>query len=133
MAEQMSYTAGIAKAKGILGSIAYDADMPETANQYHIPSVALWREQESPFELALALTNAGTALLEIGEYMAARQAFLEARDAFRSLGYQRGVATAVHNLGETAQKMGEYASARELLSEIAQRELSDLRRKPSVG
>jgi hypothetical protein len=33
------------------------------------------------------------------------------------LGYQRGVATAIHNLGETAYKMGEYASARELLSE----------------
>src|SRR5512143_523939 len=29
MAEQMSYTAGVARAKGVLGSIAYDADMPE--------------------------------------------------------------------------------------------------------
>ena len=117
MAEQMSYTAGMAKAKGVLGSIAYDADMPEAALQYHLPSVALWRELESPFELAKALTNLGVALLEIGEYVAARQVFLEARDAFRSLGYQRGVATAIHNLGETAQKMGEYASARELLCE----------------
>ena len=117
MAEQMSYTVGMAKAKGVLGSIAYDADMPEAALQYHLPSVALWRELESPYELAKALTNLGVALLEVGEYVAARQAFLEARDAFRSLGYQRGVATAIHNLGETAQKMGEYASARELLCE----------------
>jgi tetratricopeptide (TPR) repeat protein len=117
MAEQISYSAGMAKAKGALGTIAYDADMPEAALQYDLPSVALWRELESPFELAKALTNLGVALLEIGEYMAARQAFLEARDLFRSLGYQRGAATAIHNLGETAFKMGEYASARELLCE----------------
>ncbi len=117
MAEQMSYTVGMAKARGVLGSIAYDADMPEAALQYHLPSVALWRELESPFELAIALNNLGVTLLEIGEYVAARQAFLEARDAWGSLGYQRGVATAIHNLGETAQKMGEYASARELLCE----------------
>jgi tetratricopeptide (TPR) repeat protein len=117
MAEQMSYTAGIAKAKGVLGSIAYDADMPEVSLQYQLPSVALWRELERPFELASALNNLGVDLLEIREYAAARQAFLECRDIYRSLGYQRGVAIAIHNLGETAQKMGEYASARELLCE----------------
>ena len=44
-------------------------------------------------------------------------AFLEARDLFRSLGYQRGVATAIHNLGETAYKMGEYTGARGHLNE----------------
>jgi non-specific serine/threonine protein kinase len=117
MAEHASYTFGMAKANSMLGSIAYDADMPEAALQYHIPSVALWRELDSPFELAKALNNLGVTLLEIGEYGAARQAFLEAQDGFRSLGYQRGVATAIHNLGETALKMGEYVSAKELLCE----------------
>ncbi|MBI3164436.1 MAG: tetratricopeptide repeat-containing protein [Chloroflexi bacterium] len=33
------------------------------------------------------------------------------------MGYQRGVATSIHNLGETAYKMGEYATAREHLAE----------------
>lgn len=117
MAVQISYPAGIARAKGMMRTIAYNANMPEIAIQYGLPSIALWRELENPFELARALTNVGTALLEIGEYMAARQAFLEARDFFRSLGYQRGVATTIHNLGETAYKMGEYANAREHLSE----------------
>ncbi len=117
MAEQVFYTAGIAKANGVLGSIAYDADKPEAALKYHLPNVALWRKLESPFELAKAHMNLGVDLLEIGEYTAARQAFLEARDAYRSLGYQRGAATAIHDLGETALKMGEYASARELLCE----------------
>ena len=49
--------------------------------------------------------------------MAARQAFEECRDIEESLGYQRGVATDIHNLGETAYKMGEYANAREHLCE----------------
>jgi tetratricopeptide (TPR) repeat protein len=117
IAMQISYTAGIAKAKAMLGKIAYDADMPETGLQYDLSSVALWRELKNPFELAKALINAGTAMLEIGEYMAAKQAFLEARDLLHSLGYQRGVATIIHNLGETAYKMGEYTNAREYLSE----------------
>jgi tetratricopeptide (TPR) repeat protein len=117
MAEQIPYKAGMATANGLLGTLAYNADKPEAAIQYDLPSVALWRELERPFELAGALNNLGINLLEIREYKAARQAFLECRDIYRSLGYQRGVATAIHNLGETAQKMGEHASARELLCE----------------
>jgi predicted ATPase/DNA-binding SARP family transcriptional activator len=117
MAERLSYTFGIAKARRVLGNIAYDADMPETALQYHLPNVALWHELDNPFELANALISLGVTLLEISEYMAARQAFEECRDIYQSLGYQRGVALAMHNLGETAHKMGEYANAREHLSE----------------
>jgi predicted ATPase/DNA-binding SARP family transcriptional activator len=117
MAETISYTLGIATARWVLGSIAYDSDKLETAIQYHLPNVALWRELDSPFGLTGALTNLGVALLEIGEYVAARQAFEECRDIEQSLGYQRGVATDIHNLGETAYKMGEYATAREHLSE----------------
>jgi tetratricopeptide (TPR) repeat protein len=86
--------------------------------QYHLPSAALWRKLDSPFELARALNNLGIVLLEIGEYAAARQAFLEARDGFRLLGYQRGTATAIHNLEETAYKVREYADAREFLCEL---------------
>jgi predicted ATPase/DNA-binding SARP family transcriptional activator len=117
MAETISYTLGIAKAEWVLGSIAYDSDKPETAIQYFLPNVALWRELGSPFGLTGALTNLGVVLLEIGEYGAARQAFEECRDIEQSLGYQRGVATDIHNLGETAYKMGEYGNAREHLCE----------------
>ncbi len=117
MAVQISYTVGIARANGVMRTIAYNANMPETALKYGLPSIALWRELENPFELARALTNAGIAMLEIGENIAAKQALLEDRDLFRSLGYQRGVATVIHNLGETAYRMEEYANARELLRE----------------
>lgn len=117
MAERISYTLGIAKAKLVLGNIAYDADLPEAALQYHLPNVTLWRELENPFELATALISLGVTLLEIGEYVAAGQAFEECRDIYHSLRYQRGVSLAMHNLGETAHKMGEFAKAREFLRE----------------
>jgi tetratricopeptide (TPR) repeat protein len=117
MAEQMSYTAGIAKAKQLLATITYEVGEFEIALQYILPSVALWRELENPFGLATALNRLSGLLIEFHEYAAAQKAFEECRDIFQSLGYQRGVALAIHNLGETAYKMGEYANARELLSE----------------
>ncbi len=52
MAEQMSYAAGIAKAKQLLATITYKVGESEIALQYILPSVALWRELENPFELA---------------------------------------------------------------------------------
>jgi predicted ATPase len=116
MAEQMSYTAGMAKGKQLLAiNIVYTTGESEAAIQYELSSVALWRELQSPFELATALNFLGADLLEIHEYAAARQALLECRDIYQSLGYQRGVALAMHNLGCVARELGEYARARELL------------------
>ena len=117
MAEQVSYTAGIAKAKQLLATITYKVGEAEIALQYILPSVALWRELENPFELATALNRLSGPLIEFHEYAAAQQALEECRDIYQSLGYRRGVALAIHNLGETAHKMGEYANARELLCE----------------
>jgi predicted ATPase/DNA-binding SARP family transcriptional activator len=112
MAEQISYTAGIAKARLVLGTIAFHAGEFETAIQYVLPSVALWRELERPFDLATALNRLASALLEIHEYTAGQQALLECRDIYQSLGYQRGVALAIQNLGGVAYKLGDYARAR---------------------
>ncbi len=118
MAEQMSYTAGMAKGKQLLAiNIVYTTGESEAAIQYELSSVALWRELQSPFELATALNLLGADLTEIHEYAAARQAFLECRDIYQSLGYQRGVALTMHNLGCVALEMGDYARARELLCE----------------
>jgi predicted ATPase/DNA-binding SARP family transcriptional activator len=117
MAEQISYMAGMAQAKLVLGSISYFAGENQAAMQYLLPSVALWRELHRPFDLATALNRLAGTLLAIREYAAAQQAYEECRDIYQSLGYRRGVALAIHNLGETAHKMGEYASARELLCE----------------
>jgi predicted ATPase/DNA-binding SARP family transcriptional activator len=117
MAERISYTAGMAQAELVLGSIAYFAGENQAAMKYLLPSVALWRELHRPFDLATALNRLAGALSAFHEYAAAQQAYEECRDIYQSLGYQRGVALAIHNLGETAYKMGEYASARELLCE----------------
>jgi tetratricopeptide (TPR) repeat protein len=114
MAERISYTAGIAKARLVLGTIAFHVGENQAAIQYVLPSIALWRELERPFDLATALNRLATALLEIHEYAAARQAFEESRDIFQSLGYRRGVATAIQNLGGVAYDLGDYARARAL-------------------
>jgi predicted ATPase/DNA-binding SARP family transcriptional activator len=118
MAEQMSYTAGIAKGKQLLAiNIWYTTGDSEAAIQYELQSVALWRKLARPFELATALNFLGADLLEIHNFVAARRALLECRDIYRSIGYQRGVALATHNMGCVAMEMGEYAKARELLCE----------------
>jgi tetratricopeptide (TPR) repeat protein len=116
MAEHLAYTAGMAKGKQLLAlKIVYTTGEIEAAIQYELASVALWRELESPFELATALNLLGADLLELHEYAASRQALLECRDLYQSLEYQRGVALAMHNLGSVALAMGELARARELL------------------
>jgi predicted ATPase len=114
MAEHISYTAGIAKARLVLGSIVFHAGEFETAIQFVLPSVALWRELDKPLELATALNRLASALLEIHEYAAGQQALLECRDIYQSLGYRRGVATAIQNLGGFAFDLGDYARARAL-------------------
>jgi predicted ATPase/DNA-binding SARP family transcriptional activator len=118
LAEQISYTAGMAKGKQLLAiNIVYTTGEIAAAIQYELQSVALWRELESPFELATALNLLGADLVEIHEYATARQVLLESRDIYQSLGYRRGVATAIQNLGETAHGLGDYVHARELLCE----------------
>jgi tetratricopeptide (TPR) repeat protein len=114
MTEQISYTAGIAKAKLVRGTLAYNAGENEVAIQNILPSVALWRELQRPFELATALNRLGGALGEIHEYVANQQALEECRDIYQSLGYRRGVATATQNMGLIAQRIGDYARARAL-------------------
>jgi predicted ATPase/DNA-binding SARP family transcriptional activator len=114
MAEGISYTAGIAKARVVLGTMANYAGEHQAAIQYVLPSIALWRELERPFDLATALNRLASALLEIHEYPAGQQALLESRDIYQSLGYQRGVALATQNLGGVAYKLGDYARARAL-------------------
>jgi predicted ATPase/DNA-binding SARP family transcriptional activator len=114
MAERISYTAGIAKARLVLGTTtAYAGDI-QAAYQYVLPSIAMWRELERSFDLATALNRLAGALLAVHEYVAARQAFEESRDIYQSLGYRRGVALAIQNLGGVAYQLGDYARARAL-------------------
>lgn len=114
MAERFSYIAGTAKARLLLGTIAYHAGENQAAIQYVLPSIVIWRELERPFDLATALNRLAGALSAIGEYAAARQAYEECRDIYQSLGYQRGVATVIQNLGGDAFDLGDYTRARVL-------------------
>jgi predicted ATPase/DNA-binding SARP family transcriptional activator len=114
MAERISYTAGIAKARFVLGTIAFHAGQNQTAIEYVLPSIALWRELERPFDLATALNRLAGALSAIHEHASARQAHEESRDIYQALGYRRGVALADQNLGHVAFNLGDYAQARAL-------------------
>jgi predicted ATPase/DNA-binding SARP family transcriptional activator len=115
MAERISYKAGIAKARLVLGTITAYAGEYQAAYQYILPSVALWRELENPFELATALNRLSGALSAVREYPAAQQVLEECRDIYQSLGYRRGVATAIQNLGGVAFDLGDYVRARALI------------------
>ena len=79
-----------------------------------LPSIALWRELERPFDLATALNRLAGALLAIHEYAAVNRHYEECRDIYQSLGYRRGVALAIQNLGGVAYKLGDYVRARAL-------------------
>jgi tetratricopeptide (TPR) repeat protein len=114
MAEHISYTAGIAKARLVLGTIAFHIGESQGAIQYVLPSIALWRELDKPFELATALNRLAGVLGRIHDYAAAQSAQEECRDIYQSLGYRRGVATATQNLGGVALELGDYARARAL-------------------
>jgi predicted ATPase len=114
MAEQISYKAGIAKAKLIQGTLDYHEGASEAAIQYLLPSIVLWRELQNPFELATALNRLSGALGEIHEYAANQQALEECRDIYQLLGYRRGVATTTQNMGLVAQRIGDYPRARAL-------------------
>ena len=114
MAEHISYTAGMAKSRLVLGAIAYHEGENQTAIQYILPSIALWRKLARPFELATALNRLAGALGGIHEYDAGQAAQEECLDIYRSLGYRRGVATATQNLGGFAFDLGDYARARAL-------------------
>jgi predicted ATPase/DNA-binding SARP family transcriptional activator len=112
MAERIFYTAGVAKARLVLGSIVFHTGEFETAIQYVLPSITLWRELDKPFELATALNRLAGALGGINEYAIGQQAQEECRDIYQSLGYRRGVALAIQNLGGFAFDLGDYALAR---------------------
>ena len=114
IAEQISYAAGSAQANLVRGTFAYYAGENEAAIHYVLPSIALWRELERPFELAAALNRLAGALSAIHEYAAAQQAYEECMEIYQSLGYRRGLAIAIHNLGGFAFDRGDYARARTL-------------------
>lgn len=114
LAEHISYAAGIAKARLVLGTMAFHAGENQAAIQYVLPSIALWRELERPYDLATALNRLAGALLGIHDYAAATQSYEESRDIYQSLGYRRGIALTIQNLGGVAFDLGDYTRARAL-------------------
>ena len=118
MAEHISYTAGMAKGKQLLAiNIVYTTGEFQAAIQYALPSVALWRELERPFELATALNLLGADLSEIHEYAAGETGIARMPGYLSIARLPARRCPAMQNLGGIAQVMGDYARARALFCE----------------
>jgi predicted ATPase/DNA-binding SARP family transcriptional activator len=117
IAGKIQYKTGMAKAGWMLGKLAFTNAEYGQATQYLLPSVALWRELDRPYELAMALNTLGASMLENHDYAAGNEVLLEVAEINQALGYRRGVALALHNLAGAALGLKEYTRARELLSE----------------
>ena len=66
MAEEIQYTTGLAKGGWLLGKMEFNNAEYKQAIQHMLPSVALWRGLDRPYELAAALLNNGMAAFESG-------------------------------------------------------------------
>jgi len=117
IAGKIQYKTGLAKGGWMLGKLAFTKAEYEQAIRYLLPSVALWRELDRPYELAVALNTMGASMVENHAYAAGNEVLLEVAEINRALGYRRGVALALHNIAGAAIGLKEYTRARELLSE----------------
>ena len=117
IAGTIQYKTGLAKGEWMLGMIAFTNAEYQQAIQRLIPSVALWRELDRPYELAAVLNRLGASMVENQEYAAGGEILREVAEINRALGYRRGVALALHNLAEAFMGLKEYTRAREFFSE----------------
>ncbi len=116
MAEQISYTAGMAKGQLVLGTIALHAGEHQAAIQYVFRASrcgANWRARLTSQPHSIGL---GQHCWKSTNTLAAQTGI--PRNAGISINrWATGVASplAIHNLGDTAYDLGDYARARELL------------------
>ena len=80
-------------------------------------AVALAREEEDQWNLAMALGNLGGSLWKVGDYARARAALEESLLLYRSLGELEGTAFALCGLGMLTLSEGDHKQASSLLGE----------------
>jgi tetratricopeptide (TPR) repeat protein len=120
IAGEINNQAGLAKGGWIIGGIMYDQVAYDQAIQHLLPSVAILRELDKPYQLARTLNTLAACLMEKGDFESAWQVLQETAAINRALGYRRGVALALHNMAEAATQLGDYVQARKLNSESLQ-------------
>ena len=102
------------------GNVEVAAGHPEEALRLHREAYAIWieREGEDSHDVAVNLTNQGTALQGLGEFAAARGIFRRAQELFEAhLGHWHPrVAMALARLANTTHADGDYESAAQQLT-----------------
>lgn len=97
------------------------------AQRYLEESLAISRELNDPFCIALALHGLGNRALDQGDYETARIQFEESLHIRRAIGDRPGIAASLNNLGIIAYEQGNYATSQQLHAEslVLKRELGD--------
>ncbi|MFN8443724.1 MAG: tetratricopeptide repeat protein [Caldilineaceae bacterium] len=99
----------------------------EMAQRYLEESLAIGRELNDPFCIALALHGLGNRALDQGDYETACVRFEESLHIRRATGDRAGMAASLNNLGIAAYEQGNYTASRQLHEEslALKRELGD--------
>jgi predicted ATPase/DNA-binding SARP family transcriptional activator len=80
-------------------------------------SLAIFRRQEEPAQMAFTLNYLGAVARLRGDYEQTRQLWRESLLLFREIGERWGVAWTLNSLGHLAGEVGDYLEARRLLEE----------------
>ncbi len=78
------------------------------------------KQKNNPFGIASDLANIGTLLKNKGDYAAALEYYLQARDLKRQVGDQRGVGSLTGNIGMLYSELGKNAEAMEYHTKAAE-------------
>lgn len=102
---------------GLLGRISHKAGEYAGAERHYFRKRALCVLMHDEVENIRALGNLGIERCATGDLESAREAFLQARDASRTLRYSDGEQTALGNLANIACVSGDYEEALRLYGE----------------
>jgi tetratricopeptide (TPR) repeat protein len=120
LARQSSNPLCLAGALHNLGQTLGAFDRNKSVQLFH-ESLSIHREHSYLPGLAHNLNNLGASAYFAGDYVNARQWFLESQAAFEELGDPGRVAMTMNNLGEACRQMGEYAACAHYLGEVLRR------------
>jgi tetratricopeptide (TPR) repeat protein len=99
----------------LLGCVAYSQGEYTTAGTLHEESLAISRELENKWAIAISLNNLGLVAYSQGDYARARTRYLESLAILPELGHTRELAACLSGLGGVAVEMGFPARGAKLL------------------
>jgi predicted ATPase/DNA-binding SARP family transcriptional activator/Tfp pilus assembly protein PilF len=106
-----------AHAYNVLGSIAFDQEQYDLAEQHYQQALAIYRRLDLPYGLASVLNNLALCRHLRGDWEAAETFFQESLSLYRAQGDEAQVASVLNNLGSLALSRGQPRPAADLYAE----------------